>query len=374
MLTRAEERLTDYRQASVFGSLWHFNEDDFEYVAGEISRQTFLDNRLVALSVALTLYEAANHPRAWRVKLEKLTSDNDELSMRLDISLRPPAQGEDSRKWEQQETEWERVREAQKKGQDQYHEGWRRYLNDNLEKDRAAHYEEPWTVPDSVFYLFEQIRDKNNQSGRWAEYNWQTIIPEYGEDVARFYRDITVSCWRHHEPELRSEGAPFNTTSYAVIIGLIGLEIEAHETKDWPKNLNLVEVERACRYASFELNGFPTWFPTLFETYPRTVADFLMQEIEFELSIGKPETAQHYILSDLSWSGQWAWDELAPSICDLLKREPKNLSNLEGLLKILQGSSLPDNLIEKLASRKCRTLKKHGPSGSLVCCVDRRCA
>jgi hypothetical protein len=102
---------------------------------------------------------------------------------------------------------------------------------------------------------------------------------------------------------VRSEGAPLNETPYAVIIGLTGLEIEAHETKDWPQHLNTMEVERACKYASFELNGFPTWFPKLFETHPKIVCDFLLQEIWYELSIEKPETETSYILSDVSWSG-----------------------------------------------------------------------
>jgi len=83
-----------------------------------------------------------------------------------------------------------------------------------------------------------------------------------------------------------------------------------------------------------------------------------MQEIRYELLIEKPETVTRYVISDLSWSGQWAWDQLAPGIYNLLKREPKNLSNLDKLLKILQGSTMSDDLIEKLARRKCRTLKK----------------
>lgn len=37
--------------------------------------------------------------------------------------------------------------------------------------------------------------------------------------------------------------------------------------------------------------------------------------------------------------------------------EPENLSNLDNLLKIIQGSTLPADLIDELASRKCRTLK-----------------
>jgi hypothetical protein len=218
--------------------------------------------------------------------------------------------------------------------------------------------EKPGAITNPLLYLFDQTRDKKSETGRWTEYNWKTLIPEYGGEVARFYRDGTVSFWRNHEPKLRSEGAPLNQTTHAVIIGLTGLEIEAHETKDWPKKLDTAEVERACKYASFELNGFPTWFPKLFEMHPKIVCDFLMREVRYELSIEKPEADTHYVISDLSWSGQWAWDQIASRIYDILKREPKNLSNLDNLLKILQGSTLPDNLIEKPASRKCRTLTK----------------
>jgi hypothetical protein len=180
----------------------------------------------------------------------------------------------------------------------------------------------------------------------------------YGEEVANFYRDGTVSFWRHHEPKLRSEGAPLNKTTRDVVIGLAGLEIEAHETKDWPKQLSAAEVELTCKYASFELNGFPIWFPMLFETHPKIASDFLMREIRYELSIESPEGEINYVINDVVWSGQWAWDQLAPSIYDLLKREPQNLSNLDNLLKILLGSTFPGDLIEALACRKCRTLKR----------------
>ena len=84
-----------------------------------------------------------------------------------------------------------------------------------------------------------------------------------------------------------------------------------------------------------------------------------MREMRYELSIEKPETEIHYVIIDVSWSGQWAWDQIAPSIYERLKtREPKNLANLDNLLKILQGSTLPDDLVEELASRKCRALRK----------------
>ena len=353
------ERLTDFWRASIFGSFWRFEEGDFGYVVDEMSRQALLDDRLVALSLAFDLYRAANRPRAWRVQLKKLVAGNDELSERLGAYLRPPAQGRDSHRWKQQEVKRKRRNEAARKKQEKYHADWKKYFNENLDKLQAALRDKPGSVTNALYYLFDQTRGKKHISGRWTEYNWKMLIPEYGEEAARFYRNGTVSFWRHHEPKLRSEGAPANQTTLAVIIGLTGLEIEAIETKDWPKNLSPAEVERACKYASFELNGFPTWLPKLCETHPKIVCDFLMRELRYELSIEKPETETHYVISDVSWSGQWAWDQIAPSIYQLLKTtEPKNLSNLDNLLKILQGSTLSDDLIEELASRKCRTIKK----------------
>lgn len=356
---KSGERLTDFWRASLFGSFWRFDESDFEYVSGEISRQTLLDDRLVALSLAFNLYRAANRPRAWRERLKNLTVENNELSERLGTYLRPPAQGQDYRRFKQQDAKWKKLHKANRMRREKHHTDWKKYFNDSLDKDRTALREKPGTITNSLLYLFKQTRDKSSTSGRWNEYNWKTLIPEYGEEVAHFYRDGTVSFWRHHEPKLRSEGAQSDQTTYAVIIGLTGLEIESHETKNWPKSLNDAEVELACKYASFEINGFPTWFPKLFDTYPKIVSDFLMQEIRYELSIEKPDAETHYIISDVSWSGQWAWDQIAPSFYEILKiTEPKNLSNLDQMLKVLQGSNLPDDLIEALTYQKCVALKK----------------
>ena len=353
------ERLTTYWRASIFESFWRFDESDFEYIAEEISHQTLLDDKLVALSLALNLYKTANRPRAWRIQLKRLVAGNDELSACLSNYLKPPAQDKDFLRWKQQDAKWKRHIGANRRKQEKFHARWKKYLNDNLDKARIALHKKPGTLTNTLLYLFDQTRNNKNKTERWTEYNWKTLIPGFGEKVAHFYRDATVSLWRHHEPKLRSEGTPLNERTYYVIIGLVGLEIEANETIDWPKSLNTAEVERACKYASYELNGFPTWLLKLFETNPKIVGDFLVREALYELSIEKPDTDTHYILSKISWSGEWAWDQIAPSIYEHLKAtEPKNLTNLDKLLKVIQGSTLPDDLIEELASRKCHALKK----------------
>ena len=355
---RNAERLINYWQASIVQSFWRFEEKDFDYVAGEISRQKNIDDKLVALSLAFQLYILSGRPRKLREQLKKLVSSTTELNMRLKNLLRPPAQNQKERRWKQQEANWKKRQESQQKKIDQHHENWKRYFENNLDKERAEQSKKPGMIRNSLNYLYRQAIGKNQSSTRWTEYNWKKLVPEYGEDVARFYRNSTVSFWRNYLPNLRSEGAPLNQTTLGVTFGLTGLEIEAYETKNWPKNLNPLEVELACRYASFELNGFPTWFPKLFEAHPKIVCDFILQEIRYELSLEKIDKEIHYIISDVSWSGQWAWDKLAMGIYDCLKKEPKNLSNLDELLKIFQGSSISDDIIKKLAARKCRTLKK----------------
>jgi CHAT domain len=353
-----EKRLTKFYQTSIIRSFCKFEESDFLYVAGEISQQEFLDDKLVALSLAFNLYIAANRPRAWRMQLKKLVAGKDELSDGLSNFLRPPAQDKNLRLWQQRQVKREKLYESNQKKQEKNREDWKKHIRDNLDEAQSALQNNPGTITNPLYYIFRQIQEKNNTTGRWANYKWRTLIPEYGEEIAQFYRNGTVSFWRNHKPKLRSEGAPFNSTPYAVIIGLSGLEIEANETNDWPKNLSAAEVELACKYASFELNGFPTWFPKLFETHSELVCEFLIREIRYELSIEKSDVDTQYLISDVSHSGQWAWEQIAPSIIEILKKEPKNLSNLNQLLKILTGATLSNELIAKLASQKCNRIKK----------------
>ncbi|MCD6475570.1 MAG: hypothetical protein J7K85_04805, partial [Anaerolineaceae bacterium] len=131
------ERLTEFWQASIFGSFWQFEESDFEYVAGEISHQEFLDDKLVALSLAFDLYKNANRPRKWRIKLKKLVAGNDELSKRLGTYLTPPAQSPCERRWKQQRAKWKKRNEASRKKQEKFHADWKKYLNDHFDEIKA---------------------------------------------------------------------------------------------------------------------------------------------------------------------------------------------------------------------------------------------
>ena len=357
MNKKDNERLTRYRQAFVLSSFWQFEVDDFEYVAHEISGRDFIDDKLVALSLAFVLYVEARRPRAWREKLKKLVREinNAELSDRLKTYLKPPPQSEETRRWKKQTAKWKRQGEADQIQEAKILADNKKWFNDNLEGARNELSDKPGVMTKPMYYLYEQIRDMESSSEQNTKHSWKTLIPEYGEDVARFYRDGAVSFWLHYKPKFRSEGASTTHMHPDVTIGLTGLGIEACENKNWTEQLSPAEVELACRYATHELGGFPFWFPDLFDAHPDIVCKFLMQEIYYELSVESSEKETNYVLNNVCWTGQWAWDKLAPEIYVLLEEnEPQNLSNLDKLLKVVQGSNLSDELVEKLASRKCR--------------------
>lgn len=354
------ERLDEFWGASIFGAFWRFGEDDFDYFADQILSRPSGDNRLVALSLAFRLYVDHGRPRKWRERLKSLVTSDSELAARFAGYLNPPPQKKEDRKWKQYEASRKKRAEERKRKEEEHHANWKKYLAENIDKIRDPGLPKPHQITNAQYYLHERMREKDSGLNRWTDGDWTCLIDEHGEAVARAFRDGAVAYWRRYKPKLRSEGAPLNQTPFSVIFGLTGLSIEARETADWPDTLNEEEVALACRYASYELNGFPTWFPQLFGKHPKPVGDFLLNEIQYELSIEKPDGDTHYILSDVNWSGEWAWNEIAPRLMGLLgTTQPANLINLRKLLTIVQGSSVTDEEIRTLAARKCKTLRRH---------------
>lgn len=351
-------RLTAFWQSSFSGHLWMFSESDFPYFLDQIKQQPKIDNQLVALSVAFDLYRAEDKPQKWLEELETSTSSSEELHEQLYSYLCPPTRSRDEVEWQKQEAKWKRERQARERETSQFHAEQKEYLQTHINELRQQQVTNPGIISNALSYLFEKTRDKDYATSKLADYSWQELIPEFSEDVALFYKDAVVAFWRNYTPKLISQGAALNRTPYGVIIGLTGLEIESREAEGWPENLTDEDVRLACFYASYELNGFPNWFPRLFDQHTSIVSDFLLQEINFELSFRPTEEDLHYILDDLSWTGEWAWDLIAPKIYKLLKKEPRYLPRLDKMLKIVQGSTVPDADITSLARRKCRTLKK----------------
>ena len=348
-----DERITEAWQASIFGSFWRFVENDFDYMIEQIRSQPHQDNKLVALSVAFELYRTNGRTVAARKALKCAAAGNEELLTRLKDYLKPPANPQKAR-YRDQERKWKARSEAQQAKRAKNLADSIKYLQDNLEMLIEKSKSQPGVFFNSLGYLFEKAREGSRNSSRWTEYNWRTLIPTFGDKVATHYRDSAVGFWRHYKPVLRSEGYPADKTANNTMFGLVGIEIESREIPSWLQSLSADEITLACRYASFELNGFPPWFPKLFAAFPHPVSQFLLQEIDYELANESPTRESNYVLSDVSWAGQWAWNELAPHFLSrLAAKEPASIRNLQQLLTVVQGSNLPDEDVAKLAEPKC---------------------
>ncbi|MEX2186040.1 MAG: hypothetical protein WD875_04565 [Pirellulales bacterium] len=306
----------------------------------------------MALSLAFYLYVQSGRVRRQRDLLKRVVAEDAALSKSLADYLKPPPRGGNS--WKRSEAQWKRRTEAHERKQRENREKWRDHLRSNVATLRNSGLSRG-KITDDQWYLHQRMVREDDRSGRWTDGNWRDLIEEFDEDVAQAFRDGAVGFWRTYTPKLRSEGAPANETPFAVIFGLTGLHIEAAETANWPATLNTADVALACRYASCELNGFPVWFPALFNAHPSVVGDFLLSEIRSELATETPDGQSHYILSDVVSSGQWAWNQLAPEDYDALAaKEPANLSNLNDLLAIVQGGSVADLELARLAAKKCK--------------------
>jgi hypothetical protein len=347
------KRLTNHFQIGIFGRYWTFGADNFDSICRDIANRPLLDDKLVALTLAFSVYRENGRRVLWRTRLKGLAKGDPELKSTLDTLFHPPAA--DQQRWRQQEAQWKKRAARQAARHEANRRKWKEYLAANIKALRDPG--KPGLITNAQYYLHERMRECSDGSGKWTEGNWPVLIPEFGEPIARAFRDGAVGFWRHHRPQLLSEGAQANTTPFSDIFGLTGLSIEAREEHGWPGNLSPVEVEIASRFALRELNGFPSWLPNLYAAHPKSIIEVVIAEIDHELATENPEHDSNYVLSDASWGGDWMWDQLAPPILSRLHKPPRNVGNLRYMLDIVQGSSINDSVIAKVAAQKAKATR-----------------
>lgn len=212
-LQQRKERLLDWWRPSNFGAPWRFEATDFDFAIEALTSKPFVDDRLVALSLAFHLYRTNSRPRPWLREMKKVATDA-EIASRLHSFLHPSPDPESrrfrvtQRQWAQRNREWEAKEEADRARA-------REYLTGHAGEIRAELQEKPELAAQSraIRYLFDRTRDQNDISNHWSDYNWRSLSTEFGAEVAQLFRDAARNFWRHSTPKLCSEGAPANETA-----------------------------------------------------------------------------------------------------------------------------------------------------------------
>lgn len=334
---RKNETLTTWWQARNLNNYWRFNEVDFEQITKDIEEQLNLDDRLVALSLAFTIYKEHGRQRAWRERLKKVARGTRELEEALHNFLHPASMSAQEKRWRRSESELKRRQKRRETKEAEYKVKWKKWLANNVGILTDTSVASKGTMWSANIYLMDRLRQADDTRDRWGHGRWDLLIPVFGEEIAAAFRDGAMNYWRLYKPELRSEGIENpNSVPYAVVFGLCGLEIEAACSDAWPTNLSTEEVKLACRYAFLEMNGFPSWLPNLYSAFPTVVKDAMLAEIEWEFSTYDGEGDCHYILSDVRWHADWIKPKLFGALVTLLEKySPKHDTTLRHALNIV---------------------------------------
>lgn len=352
LYTKKSERLIDGWAVQWIGHYWNFGTDRFDDVLGFIATRDFLDDKLVALSLAHRLFMQADKPDGWLSELERAVKGNSELEDRLDTLLNP-AIYQSTIEWEEREARRKEKRKKDKEKRDRNRTEWVENLKATPDVIRHPPGLKPGEFSNDQYFLLGEIEGDGLRTSRGDGANWEALLPEFGEDVARAYRDAAISHWRNFTPGLRSEGNDTSSIPYSLIFAMAGLQIEASENDRFPENLTEAEVHHALRYLVWELNGFPSWLEQLHRAYPRLVLDAVLTELHWELAYTGADQPMHYILHDLVYYSPWIHQCLVPSITAWMeKNEILNHDALRYCIHILLSGGADGNTVSRLARSK----------------------
>lgn len=350
------ETLTDDWPMAYLGHFWRFGAGDFERCLEWVVAKEG-DDRAVALSRCLQIYADADRPSAWLAPLRAAVADDAGLAEALEARLDPkpsPAMV----KMDAEHRKWKRENDARERKEKKNRADWVRTLKAN--PDRVLHPAgfKPGEFSGDQYHLLGIVMGGGMSTSREDGANWRSLIPEFGEPVARAFRDAAIAHWRVYWPTLRSEGGETGSTPYSLIFAMTGLAIEAGEDSAFAQRLTEEEARLAFRYVTWELNGFPVWFETLYRAFPEIGREAVTTELCWELEHSFGEHPLHYILHDILYHAPWLHAEVAPLILEWLgAHDVANADALRYCLNILAGSGAASDALGALAAKKANESK-----------------
>ncbi len=340
---KSDKPLIDDWAVSCRGHYWAFDTASLPRLLDYMRSRTLLEDRMVALSTAFRVFVQADRPSHILTGLHDAVTDNSALQDQLDSLLNPPV-SEVMQEYEQELAECQREWAEKEKQNKQAREDWIAELRINPDGVRNPTNSEMGELTNDQYWLLCELLDNGFSTNRSDGANWQALIPDFGETVARAYRDAAISYWRHYVPSLKSEGdRNDNTVPYSLIFAMAGLEIEVAEEVDFPHNLNESQARHALRYITWELNGFPGWFERMYQAFPDLVEEAVLQEMRWELENTESENPMHYILSNLVYHASWLHAAIAPTILKWVEANPVciNINSHHCMHILLSGGTDP---------------------------------
>ena len=315
---------------------------DSDYYLRDIRERADLKDKRVAMLVLFDVCNARENVDLLE-RIRDVVNGNSDLEAELDRLLIPPAPSEAYLEEQRKRSEREEQRRQQEIGN-------ARARQDRTEKLKAdprmvgdLSLAEEGRIWNNTYWLLREIQEKTHAGNRLTASDWELLIPDFGETVAQQFRDFCRAFWKRYTPPLRTENAEGSRTiPDALIVGLSGLAMEANGDETWAERLTDDEAEIATRYALWELNDFPDWFPALLQAKPKPARQRLLKEIEWECGAFPPDGLLLYVLEKLRTTRVPMGNDLPDDIADILATKKEVAINpLKSALSIILQNDAP---------------------------------
>jgi len=348
------ERLIDDWPVLWIPRYWGFGPERFNDVIGFVESRPFEDDKLIALSLAYRLATQPNSPSGWLDDLKQTVLGHPAWEERLDKLLNPTI-SQSVRELQEREETRSKKRDEEKAERAINHAEWIERLKSSPYVIHHPPGLKPGDFSNDQYWLLREIIGRSKRKSRMGGADWKALSTEFGDNVARAYRDAAIAHWRRFTPKLRSEGDNTSSTPYSLVFAMAGLEIEAREVDGFPAYLSEAEIRHALRYLTWELNGFPAWLKAMHQAFPSLVMDAILAELHWELMHSDPDSPMHYILHDLVYYAPWLYSSLVAPLLDWMEGNViSNQSVLRYCLQIFIGGGADCERLAELAQSKIK--------------------
>lgn len=312
------KRLIDDGSVQWPGHFFHFGGESFERALKFVSQKEFLDDKLVALSLALRIYSELDEKETFLKQINDVAQQHPELVQKVEWYFNPPHDPEMQAINKQQE-EYKRQGEELRAKNENNRNDFIQQVKANPEEIRTPSGLDVGEISGFQYWLYQEL--KNRDINHLAKnIDWHELIDTFGTDAAVAFRDAVMMYWRIYKPAPNSENDNPNVIPFKLIFALLGLETESKERNDFPNYLSEEEIQQALFYITKEINGFPDWLDKMYLAYPEKVLNALWQEIALEFSKSNLDSHINFIFHDVVYRAPWSHAGLAGNIYEWLKK------------------------------------------------------
>lgn len=333
-----------------------FTARDLELFLAAIRERSSLDDQKTALSAAFAAWQQSGRSPDKLTELRAAAAQNASLSAELEGMIVPPSPSEATRRANARHAAIEKENARERAERASNRQKWIEKLKSDPSQVGDLGIAREGKLYNYSLWLFDEMRKAEKRNSIWTVTTWQSLIPEFGEEVATRFRDFCRQFWRVFRPPVRSEyERGDHSTPSTVIVGLSGIAMDWDGSVMWAASLSPEEAELAARYGTWEMNGLPPWFESLHAAHPDVVDKLLVSEAKWELTTPS-ESSRSYILSRLRWNARTLGAHLGGEIADLIQADAvlTDYAVREAIIVILADGRRPSEAFIATARQRAK--------------------